>query len=71
MSASCRNICNFLPDFSVKFTVDESSMMNQNGASIKGGPLNDRYILSQFHLHWGSVTGQGSEHTVDGHRLVK
>jgi len=51
----------------LKFTVDESSMMNQNGASIKGGPLNDRYILSQFHLHWGSETGQGSEHTVDGH----
>jgi len=46
----------------LKFTVDESK-----GASIAGGPLNDRYILSQFHLHWGSETGQGSEHTVDGH----
>ena len=31
-----------------------------------GGPLNDEYELWQFHAHWGSKDGQGSEHTVDG-----
>ena len=44
---------------SVQFSVDESF-----GASISGGPLNERYTLNQFHLHWGSQVGQGSEHTV-------
>lgn len=50
---------------SVKFTVDESY-----GASISGGPLDGSYTLSQFHLHWGSETGQGSEHTLDGYKYV-
>jgi len=45
----------------LQFAVDESY-----AASISGGPLMERYILNQFHLHWGSQTGQGSEHTVDG-----
>ena len=49
---------------SVQFSVDESF-----GASISGGPLSERYTLNQFHLHWGSQVGQGSEHTVDGERL--
>ena len=49
----------------MKFTVDESY-----GASISGGPLNGSYTLNQFHLHWGSETGQGSEHTLDEHRHV-
>ena len=60
------NTCNCLLGFPVKFTVDESV-----GASISGGPLTSRYILAQFHLHWGSRSGQGSEHTIDGRRLVK
>ena len=46
---------------SVKFSVDES-----HGARISGGPLNNSYILNQFHLHWGSTNGQGSEHTLNG-----
>ena len=50
----------------MKFSVDESM-----GASISGGPLTERYILHNFHLHWGSTSGQGSEHTIDGRRLVK
>ena len=54
---------NFVFLASVKFNVDE--MM---GASISGGPLSDTYILSQFHLHWGSENGQGSEHTLNGER---
>ena len=45
----------------IKFTVDES-----NGASISGGPLGDSYTLAQFHFHWGSRRGQGSEHTING-----
>lgn len=32
---------------------------------LKGGPLADTYRLVQFHFHWGSSDGQGSEHTVD------
>ena len=48
----------------MKFAVDESY-----GASISGGPLSESYTLNQFHLHWGSKSGQGSEHTVDGERL--
>ena len=46
---------------SIKFTVDES-----NRAGIAGGPLASSYTLAQFHLHWGSRRGQGSEHTVNG-----
>ncbi|KAM5281436.1 carbonic anhydrase 1 isoform 2-T2 [Ctenodactylus gundi] len=33
---------------------------------LKGGPLSDSYRLSQFHFHWGSTDGDGSEHTLDG-----
>lgn len=32
---------------------------------LKGGPLADTYRLVQFHFHWGSCDGQGSEHTVN------
>ncbi|XP_034524153.1 carbonic anhydrase 2 isoform X1 [Ailuropoda melanoleuca] len=32
---------------------------------LKGGPLTGTYRLIQFHFHWGSSDGQGSEHTVD------
>ena len=49
--------------FAVQFSVDESY-----AASISGGPLSEIYTLNQFHLHWGSQSGQGSEHTVDGER---
>ena len=49
----------------MKFTVDESK-----GASISGGPLTDSYTLTQFHLHWGSDHGQGSEHTLNGKRYT-
>ncbi|KAL7984204.1 hypothetical protein Chor_002774 [Crotalus horridus] len=33
---------------------------------LKGGPVEGIYKLKQFHIHWGSCEGQGSEHTVDG-----
>ena len=50
----------------MKYNVDE--MM---GASISGGPLSDTYTLAQFHLHWGSENGQGSEHTLNGERWIE
>ncbi|XP_066502762.1 carbonic anhydrase IV c [Hoplias malabaricus] len=33
---------------------------------IHGGGLPETYKAVQFHLHWGSENGPGSEHTVDG-----
>ncbi|XP_053436367.1 carbonic anhydrase 5B, mitochondrial isoform X2 [Nycticebus coucang] len=32
---------------------------------IKGGPLEHKYRLKQFHFHWGAIDAWGSEHTVD------
>ena len=32
---------------------------------IRGGPLKGRYILEQFHFHWGEKDDCGSEHTVN------
>lgn len=32
---------------------------------LAGGPLQGTYRLIQFHFHWGSSDGQGSEHTVN------
>lgn len=32
---------------------------------LKEGPLSGSYRLIQFHFHWGSSDGQGSEHTVN------
>jgi len=35
-------------------------------AAVQGGPLDDdKYVLVQFHFHWGSVSSQGSEHRID------
>ncbi|XP_078253379.1 carbonic anhydrase 2-like [Rhinoraja longicauda] len=33
---------------------------------LSGGPIEGKYRLRQFHLHWGAHDGQGSEHIVDG-----
>ncbi|PAA50279.1 hypothetical protein BOX15_Mlig017567g1 [Macrostomum lignano] len=35
-------------------------------ASMEGGPLISRYQFAQFHMHWGSGNGWGSEHALDG-----
>ncbi|XP_019362462.1 PREDICTED: carbonic anhydrase 15-like [Gavialis gangeticus] len=36
--------------------------------NITSGGLPDKYRALQFHFHWGSLTGNGSEHTIDGHQ---
>ncbi|CAG9798038.1 unnamed protein product [Chironomus riparius] len=41
--------------------------VNAKGSELTGGPLNDdKYVIEQFHCHWGCSDGRGSEHTVDG-----
>lgn len=35
-------------------------------ATVSEGNLEDTYKAVQFHLHWGTDGGPGSEHTVDG-----
>ncbi|XP_071619443.1 carbonic anhydrase 15-like isoform X2 [Heliangelus exortis] len=37
--------------------------------TISGGGLPGRYRALQLHFHWGSLAGNGSEHTIDGHQL--
>ncbi|XP_047482480.1 carbonic anhydrase 1-like [Penaeus chinensis] len=34
--------------------------------SVRGGELGGQYTFAQFHFHWGSVSTQGSEHTING-----
>uniref|UniRef100_A0A0B7AZZ1 Carbonic anhydrase n=1 Tax=Arion vulgaris TaxID=1028688 RepID=A0A0B7AZZ1_9EUPU len=33
---------------------------------LTGGSLPDKYILEQFHFHWGQKDTQGSEHAING-----
>ncbi|XP_045161154.2 carbonic anhydrase 1-like [Mercenaria mercenaria] len=35
---------------------------------VTNGGLQNLYKTAQFHFHWGSNNGRGSEHTVDGER---
>ncbi|XP_037793615.1 carbonic anhydrase 7-like [Penaeus monodon] len=35
--------------------------------SVSGGELGGQYTFAQFHFHWGSISTQGSEHTINGH----
>uniref|UniRef100_A0A8I3P092 Carbonic anhydrase n=1 Tax=Canis lupus familiaris TaxID=9615 RepID=A0A8I3P092_CANLF len=57
--AVSQRIINNGHSFNVEF--DDS----QDKTVLKGGPLTGTYRLIQFHFHWGSSDGQGSEHTVD------
>ena len=46
---------------SMQFNPDEDQKF-----TISGGPLDGEYQFAQLHFHWGSDSGKGSEHTVDG-----
>ncbi|XP_074032851.1 carbonic anhydrase 1 [Leptinotarsa decemlineata] len=37
-----------------------------HGSELTGGPLEGKYILEQFHCHWGESNDKGSEHTING-----
>ncbi|XP_018564009.1 carbonic anhydrase isoform X2 [Anoplophora glabripennis] len=36
------------------------------GSALTGGPLDGKYVLEQFHCHWGESDDRGSEHTING-----
>lgn len=38
------------------------------GSELIGGPLDGKYILEQFHCHWGENDDHGSEHTINGQK---
>ncbi|KAF5297405.1 hypothetical protein FQR65_LT01336 [Abscondita terminalis] len=40
--------------------------VNGKGSELCGGPLKDKYVLEQFHCHWGASDNCGSEHTIEG-----
>ncbi|XP_044268969.1 carbonic anhydrase 1 [Tribolium madens] len=44
--------------------------VNGEGSELSGGPLEGKYILEQFHCHWGETNDQGSEHTVNGQKFA-
>ncbi|XP_006020660.1 carbonic anhydrase 2 isoform X1 [Alligator sinensis] len=58
--STTRSIVNNGHSFNVEF--DDSA----DKSVMRGGALDGTYRLIQFHIHWGSCEGQGSEHTVDG-----
>lgn len=46
-------------------------MYNINGISeLVGGPLQGKYVLEQFHCHWGPDNDEGSEHTINGKKYA-
>jgi len=38
---------------------------DSEGSSLTGGPLDHKYQVAQFHLHWGKSDDTGSEHRID------
>lgn len=36
------------------------------GSSLEGGPLANKYVLEQYHCHWGPDASVGSEHLING-----
>lgn len=44
------------------------SIDTESGArmTISGGGLSGKYIIEQFHFHWGNTSIEGSEHTING-----
>ncbi|KAB0792335.1 hypothetical protein PPYR_14294 [Photinus pyralis] len=44
--------------------------VNGSGSELSGGPLKDKYVLEQFHCHWGGSDTEGSEHTINGKKYA-
>lgn len=59
---------NYVPEQSLAMTNTGHSVTIsiQQQSELSGGPLDGKYRLAQFHLHWGSQKESGSEHTIDG-----
>ncbi|XP_053322354.1 carbonic anhydrase 2-like [Spea bombifrons] len=58
--STAKSIVNNGHAFNVEFDDSEDKSV------LRGGALEGTYRLKQFHFHWGSCDGHGSEHTVDG-----
>lgn len=60
-------------DDRVNITVENSGHSAQfnlpQSVQLSGGALPGHYRAADFHFHWGSDGGPGSEHTIDGERL--
>lgn len=44
--------------------------VNGEGSELTGGPLDGKYVLEQFHCHWGKTNEEGSEHTINGQQFA-
>jgi carbonic anhydrase len=54
-------------DFTLRNNGHSSEMrVTSPSASVTGGGLAGKYILEQFHVHWGKTNAVGSEHTLNG-----
>ncbi|KAG8441873.1 hypothetical protein GDO86_010885 [Hymenochirus boettgeri] len=61
--STAQRILNNGHSFNVEFDDSEDKSV------LSGGALHGTYRLKQFHFHWGSCDGHGSEHTVDGNKF--
>lgn len=57
----------FVLPTAVQINIGDTSTGSARGTPfvISGGGLPSNFTLAQFHLHWGRLNGEGSEHTVE------
>lgn len=66
----CQGCPQFLPcPTALAVMLSLASELASEHITISGGGLPGRYRALQLHFHWGSLAGNGSEHTLDGHQL--